>query len=230
MECVAKEGCTGKEKIVTDVPQNPESMGSAQPAGGAVPPFQPVAPAYQPVNAPGQTFPTLTPPPVQQGGNKAVKIILIVVGVFVVLILLVVGAVGYIGYRMAHSLHQAANGAMTVDTPGGVVSMNDSVKFTAADLGVDIYPGATQDRGSMRMTLPSGPVVAANYLTSDSVSQVVAFYKDKLGSGATSMQFGSTAMLTKTDGGHDSVTITITQKSGHDDGKTQIHIQHTAKN
>jgi hypothetical protein len=217
---------------VAEVPENPGSVGSPQPPSGSVPPFQPVVPPYQSVNAPGQTFPTLTPPPPPvQKSNTALKVILIVVGIFVFLVLLVVGVVGYIGYRAVHAIHKAANGAITMNTPGGTVSMNDNETFTASDLGVAIYPGAAPGKGSMRMTLPTGPVVAANYVTGDSVAQVVAFYKEKLGGGATSMEFGSTAMLTKTTGDHDSITITVSAKSSGDDaGKTQIHIQHTVKN
>jgi len=124
--------------------------------------------------------------------------------------------------RMNHSTGEAI-----INTPSGSFSANPTKKFTADELGVDIYPGANQSKDGMRMTLPTGSMMAASYITSDSKDQVIAFYKDKLGSQATTMETGDGALLSVKKSNQDSVMITITQKEGQHDGKTQIHIVHT---
>lgn len=208
-----------KEKIVAENPEganSPESQASPQAAKQ-----QPPVVVYNPVPTP--------PAPPPTGGSNALKIILIVVAVFVVLILLVVGAIGYVGWRVSRSIHvNQSTGETTITTPGGTISGGDSMHFTPSELGADIYPGAQPAKGGMRMSLPTGPVVAANYLTSDSKDQVIAFYKGKLGSDATTMDVGTGAIMTVNRGKNESVTITITQRPGESDGKTQIHIMHTS--
>jgi hypothetical protein len=164
------------------------------------------------------------PPP----ASNTLKIILIVVAVFVVLAILAVGAIGFFAWRISRAVHvNQTTGETTITTPGGTFSANTTEKFTAADLGIDVYPGAQPAKGGMRMTLPTGPVIAANYLTSDSKDQVVAFYKSKLGGQATSMEFGSNAIMTLKKSNQEQVTVTIAQQAGQFDGKTQIHIMHT---
>lgn len=195
---------------------SPESQASPQATSQ-----QPPVVIYNPVPTPP------APPPT----SNALKIILIVVAVFVVLAILVVGAIGYIGWRVSRSIHvNPTTGETTITTPGGTMSANTSEKFTASDLGTDIYPGAQPAKGGMRMTLPTGLVVAANFLTSDPQDQVVAFYKSKLGSQATSMEFGGNAIVTLKKGNQEQVTVTIAQQANQFDGKTQIHIMHTTNN
>jgi len=197
------------------VPENPAGEGSPQATQ------QPPVVVYNPIPQPPPP-----PPP-----NNTLKIILIVVAVIVVIGILVLGAIGYMGYRIAHSLHvNPATGETTITTPAGTISANDHENFTAADLGVDLYPGAEPGKGSMRMTMPTGPVVSASYLTSDSKDKVAAFYKDKLGSQATSMDFGGSSMVTLKKGDREQITVTIVQQAGQFDGKTQIHIMHTTVN
>jgi len=143
----------------------------------------------------------------------------------------VLGAIGYMGYRIARSMHvNPATGETTITTPAGTISANDRENFTAADLGVDLYPGAEPGKGSMRMTMPTGPVVSASYLTTDAKDKVAAFYKDKLGSQATSMDFGGSSMVTLKKGDREQITVTLVQQAGQFDGKTQIHIMHTTVN
>jgi len=213
---------------MAEVPENPGSQGSPEP-----PPFQPVAAQYQPVPAPN---PGAAPGPVspfpatpQKSGGGALKIILIVVGVVVLLLLLVVGVVGYGIYRIAHGVHVGKDGAVSVTTPGGgTFSSNSSEKFTSAELGTDIYPGAVPNKvGNMRMSMPSGSVVSASYLTTDSKDQVVAFYKGRFGDQATSMDMGESSIITLKKGNKEQITVTVAQEASRYDGKTQIHIMHT---
>jgi hypothetical protein len=204
---------------VTESPDNPPSGAPQAPA------FQPVTSTYQAPGAPVQ--PVVAPPP---GKSNTLKIVLILLGVFAVLVVIAVSAIGYTAWRVSRAIHLDKNGGMSVTTKNGTISSNPTDKFTAADLGVDPYPGAEVAKGGMRMTLPTGPVVAANFLTSDSKDKVIAFYKDKLGSGTTTMDVGTGAILQRTKGDQDAVTVTILQKDNQNDGKTQIHIMHTTNN
>lgn len=210
---------------MADSPQNPGSQGPPAP-----PPFQPVASQYQPV-APvpvyGAPPPAAMPP--RSGGSSAVKIVLIIVGVFVFLGVLVVAVIGYGVYKVRKAIHvDGSTGAATLSVPGMSMNADPAMKFTASELGTEIYPGAEPKKsGSMRMSIAGSSVVSAAFLTSDPVDKVVAFYKDKLGSNATSMEFGGTSILTSKIGDREQVSVTIVQHAGQQDGKTQIQIQHT---
>jgi hypothetical protein len=223
--------------IVTELPENPGNEASAGQHDGvsSTPAFQPVAtsaePSFQPVATPHQA----TGSPVQAAAvppakSNTLKIVLIIVGIFAFLVLLVVGVVGYGVWRVSRAIHMDKNGGMTVSTKNGTISSSPADKFTADELGTDVYPGAQVAKGGMRMTLPTGPVVAANFLTTDSKDKVVAFYKDKLGSGTTTMDIGTGAILQHTKSKQDAVTVTIMQTANQYDGKTQIHIMHTTDN
>ena len=213
---------------MAELPENPGFPGPPQPpAASAAPPFQPVAPAYQPMSTPGFSGSgTPLPPAPAKGGSSALKIILIIVGVLVFLVVLAVGVVGYIGYRIAHTMHVDKNGAVSITTPGGVITSNSDIKFTPDELGTDIYPGAVPAKsGNLRMNLPSGSMISATYLTPDSKDKVMDFYKTRFGSQATSMDFGGTSILSMKKSDHDVISITLMDRNG----KTQIQISHTTQ-
>jgi hypothetical protein len=168
--------------------------------------------------------------PVQSGGGSGLKIVLIIVAVFVGLGMLAAGAFGFFVWRVAHTFHVSNNGGHVVlNTPQGKISANNAENFTASDLGTDIYPGAQPGPGGMHMSVPTGSMVSAVYLTSDSKDQVVAFYKSRFGSDAASFDTVNSAVLTLKKGENESVVVTITSGSSESDGKTQIHILHTTK-
>lgn len=180
-------------------------------------PVAAVAPApVQPVAAPAKS------------GSSALKIVLIVVAIIVGLGVIAAGAFGYVVYRVAHSIKAAANsGQISLPTPGGTFSANTSSTFTAADLGTDIYPGAEPGKGSLRMTLPTGSMVTAVYVTSDSKDQVIAFYKSKAAGETSVIDTPAGAMVTVNKSDQDSVLVTISSSPSEYDGKTMIHIVHT---
>jgi hypothetical protein len=224
-------GRTSKETIMAETPVNPGNQVSPEPQTAApAATYQPVAPAFQPVAAPTQTFGSTqqTVAPVKQGGSGALKIILIILGVFVVLIMLVVGVVGYGVWKVAHSVRvNSSNGAVSLNGSGLSMNSAPGMTFTAEELGTEIYPGATPAKnGNMRMSIAGNSVVTAVFVTSDPTAKVVDFYKGKLGSDATSMDFGGTALLTVKKGDKEQVTVTVTQQ-GNQSGGTRIQIQHT---
>jgi zinc-ribbon domain len=219
--CIPAQNCTDKEIIVAsfcskcgaELSPNTQfcaACGASVAAAAAV-----VAP----------TQPLAAPP--QSGGN-ALKIILIIVAVFVGLGILGAGAFGFFVWRVAHAVHVSGSGGqMTLHTPGGNFSANTTESYSAADLGTDIYPGATTGKGSMRMTLPTGSMVTAVYVTSDSKDQVLSFYKTRFGSQASVFDSPDGTVLTLNKGEQESVVVTITKGSSDNEGKTQIAIVHT---
>ncbi len=164
-----------------------------------------------------------TPVPAPKSGG-ALKIILIVLGVIALVVVLTVGAFVYIGYRVMHSISHSADGK-TVSVLGTTMTPTDSASLTAQDLGTEIYPGSAPTKEGSKMSLPNASVVSGTYLTSDPVSKVEAFYKDKLGSGATDFNMGGTALLTKKISDKETISVTTTSKDPN--SKTKIVIQHT---
>ncbi len=78
------------------------------------------------------------------------------------------------------------------------------------------------------MTLPTGSMVTAVYVTSDSKDQVLSFYKTRFGSQASVFDSPDGTVLTLNKGQQESVVVTITKGSSEYEGKTQIAIVHTA--
>jgi hypothetical protein len=167
--------------------------------------------------------PVPAPVPAKSGG--ALKIILIILGIFAAIVILVVGLLAYGCYHVAQTMKHSADGK-TVSVLGTTVTTSDSSSLTAADLGTDIYPGASPTQGGSKMDIASASIVTGVYLTSDPVSKVEAFYKDKFGGGVSDFSFGGTAVITHKVSDKDTVTVTLTDK-GAGDGKTRITIQHT---
>jgi hypothetical protein len=205
-----------------------------------VAPAQPVAApaqpaAYTPVAAsaqPAASAPQFAPP--SKSGPSALKIILIIVLVLVGLGILGAGAFGFMVWRIAHSIHVsgtgANNGQVYVNVPGTSITANTEETFTAADLGTDIYPGATSGKGSMRMNIAGTSMVSAVFVTPDPKDQVVSFYKNRFGTDASVFDSASSAMISVQKGKQESVMVTVTVSPEQYDGKTQIHITHTTKN
>jgi len=185
--------------------------------------------SFQPVPAPGSFQPV--PPPVgappPKSGSSALKIILIILAVFVGIGIICAGIVGYGIYRIAHSVHKDANGNISVNTPKGTITANSSDTFNESDLGIEIYPGATQGKGGLRMTIAGKSMVTANFLTPDSPDKVIAFYKDKAGPNAQTMTTGAGGMITMQNGSS-SVTVTVSQSASENNGETQITIVNTS--
>ena len=115
----------------------PDSPVNQAPQVNPAPPYAP-----QPVGA---------PPP--KSGPSVLKVVLIVVAVFVGLGLIGAGVVGYGIYRVARAVHTSPDGQVSINTPGGGFSANTTQSVSESDLGVAIYPGATQGKGSLHMNI-----------------------------------------------------------------------------
>jgi hypothetical protein len=179
-------------------------------------PAQPQVPPAQPVYA---------PPPKQ--GSSALKIVLIIVGIFVGIGILGAAVVGYSIYRVAHAIRASSNGQVSINVPGSGFSANTAQSVNPSDLGIAVYPGATQGKGGLHMTIAGKSMVSATFLTSDSTDQVIAFYKDKVGPNGQVITTGNGGVISMTSGS-DSISITVSQNPNTNGGKTQFIIIHTS--
>lgn len=162
--------------------------------------------------------------------SSAVKIILIVVGVFVGLGILVTCILTFTFWRVTRGIHVNNHGdKVTVETPAGTISTDQSESYSTDELGVEVYPGATSGHGSMKMNLGEGSMVTGVFTTSDSKEKVLDFYKGKYGNAVATIDTPEAAILTLKKSDTDSVMITISSKSSENDGRTQIAIVHTKK-
>jgi hypothetical protein len=195
------------------------------PVGAAVGPVSaapalntPVASAYaQPVAPPAKS------------GSSALKVVLIIVAVFVGLGILSVCAVGFGIWRVSKAVHVSSNGGVTVNTPTGTLTAGNAGSVSASDLGVDIYPGATQQQGAVKVSTPNRTAITAAYTTSDPLDKVVDFYKGKLGPSASVFQSDKSAVLSETsDDKKSSVMVTIGTEGNN--GQTKIAILHSTGN
>lgn len=229
------------------------AMGAAPPAAtgaGATPPaWTPVVtPQGGPSASPGWT--TTPAPvyaqPVQPRSGGAVKVILIIVGVFVGLGILSAALVMFGLWRVSRHVHMSndggvkistpqgtlsassgENGTVKITTPGGTLMTGNAAKVSAADLGIDIYPGATRHEGGMQITTPKGSTVSAVFSTDDSLDKVVGFYKDKMGQGISVYQNDQGAVLSMNSADNkSSIVVTISTSPTATDGHTKIAIMH----
>jgi hypothetical protein len=202
-------------------PPNPVYPANAQPGYEQiiVPPLPPQQSAGYPP-APSQMYAQPLPP---KSSNSALKIILVVVGILVIFGVLAAAVIGFGAYKLSKAVHRSSNGDVSFSTPGGTISTGNSASISSADLGLPAYPGAKRSTGGMRMKTPNGSLITATFTTSDSASQVVDFYKGKMGDDATSMETGSGTMLSSGQNSHDKKVVTISDQGG----VTKIAIVHT---
>jgi hypothetical protein len=148
----------------------------------------------------------------QKKGTSTLKIVLIIVGIIVGLGIIAVGAAGVAFYKFAKSANMTTS----------------SQPATAADLSVPTYPGSLQGK-SLRMTMMGNDMITANFLTSDSKDQVIAFYRNSLGPGAADITSFNAESLKLEKSAGESVMVTVSDQLGGIGGKTQITIVHITK-
>ena len=174
---------------------------------------------------PNPPYPNVPPPPTTSG-NTVLKVVLIVVGVLFLLSVIIAGVIGFGVYRLAKSAHKDSSGNVSISTPGGTITAGQNANVSAADLGIDIYPGATTSEGSMNMKTPNGSMVTAVYLSPDPSDKIVAFYKEKLGDQASIVQTSNGTVLSAGDKDRNNVVITITSQ-GNSSKIAIVHVTNT---
>jgi zinc-ribbon domain len=214
--------CTRCGASVPEGTQFCTACGTPVGANPAPPPQPAASPAWTPVAvAPAQQ-------PVQQRSGGAVKVILIVVGAFVGLGILCVALFMFGLWRVSRAVHVSNDGSVKISTPQGTLSAGSSTRVSAADLGIDIYPGAARREGGMQITTAKGSTVSAIFSTDDPMDKVVSFYKDKMGQGISVFENEQGAILTMNGAdSKSSVVVTISTDTNAADGHTKIAIMHT---
>lgn len=196
----------------------------------AIPPTAPMQAAPPPAAYGQQYAPTAAGYPPPQKSSSALKIVLIVIAVVVGLGILGGAAMTFIAYRAVKTVSVNADGkGVSVTVPGGGTFTAGDSTASDADLGVPAYPGATREKGGMNMDSGGASMVMAHFSTSDSMSQVVDFYKGKLGDSAVAVSTGEGTVLNSGGSDTDRIMVTIAPGSGDDAGKTTIVIMHTKK-
>jgi hypothetical protein len=175
---------------------------------------------------PNPTYQYVPPPPPASSSNTVLKIVLIVIGVFVLLGVIVAGVIGFGVYKVSKSMHKDSNGNVSISTPNGTITTGQSVNVSAADLGVDPYPGAVSGEGSMNMKTPNGSMVTAVYTSTDASDKIVAFYKEKLGDQASIVQSRNGTVLSAGEKDKNNIVITITPEGS----SSKIAIIHVTQN
>ncbi len=195
------------------------------------------APVGAGVVTPQPPFPTAPPPPPYgqpgayppRSSDGALKVVLIVVAVVVGLGALVAGGFWYFAWRVARTATSDNKGGVTLSVPGGGTFSAGESAPSEADLGVPVYPGAATEKGGVTMNAASASMVIATLTTSDPASQVVDFYKSKMGNGAVVASSGDGTVLSAGASDSDRIMVTVGEGSGDDSGKTTIVIMHTKK-
>jgi len=172
-------------------------------------------------------YPAAAPP---KNSSPVLKIVLIVIAVVVALGVLGAGALGFMAWRVSKAIHASADGnGATVSVPGvGTVRAGNSTA-TEAELGVPVYPGAVEKAGGVNVDSPTASMVSAQFSTNDPVSQVVDFYKSKLGDKTVAVSTGDGTVLNSGESDSDRVMVTVGPSSGDSGGKTTFVVMHTKK-
>ena len=96
---------------------------------------------------------------------------------------------------------------------------------SAADLGVDIYPGARAQSGTDRVDAPDRTAVSAAFVTDDAMDKVVEFYRTRMIGQAAIYANGDAMVISISPNAQESIVVTIAPaQSG---GKTGISISRT---
>ncbi len=181
--------------------------------------------------APAGTTPAgqvaLAPAPVTAPSTGTVKVVLIIIGVIVGLGMLTAVAVMFGLWRISRSVHVDRAGGMTITTPAGKFSSGrtSTAHLSESEVGAPIYPGAVAEEGGFKLGGDSGTMATYVFKTSDSVQQVLAFYRDRFGPKTSVIETPQGGIVTAAKNDDEGVMVTV-GRDEHED-KTSIAITHT---
>jgi hypothetical protein len=165
--------------------------------------------------------------PAKSSGG-ALRVTLIVVAIVAGVGILGAVGLGVGAWRISKSVtasNKSNDALFSIPGLGSISTGSDA----PAQLGVPVYPGAVQQKGALSVGLSAAAVAEAHFTTSDSVSQVAAFYESNM-PGAILAQTGGATVLNAGPSATARVTVTITAGSGSNAGQTMITIVNAAKN
>jgi hypothetical protein len=159
--------------------------------------------------------------------------VLAVVGILVLVGVIGMVTLGYLAYKAKQKLTGVVETAKTMTSRRGTPEISlekggeGSEAATAATAEVPPYPGSTATEGGGELSFGGqGGISSQEYETSDTVEQVVAFYRDKLGSKIRVQESEGNAMFTLTSK-KGLTTVTITRDPEAE--KTKITIARIGK-
>jgi hypothetical protein len=172
-------------------------------------------------------------PPAAKVGSPVLKIVLIVVAVLVFLGVIGIGTCVYGVYKVKQKFGGVVESARTPSGERGTPEVHlekggaGSEAEAAATVDVPPYPDATATEGGGQFSFGGKAGISSQeYETSDSVEQVLAFYKEKFGSKIHIQESEGKAIFTlATKGALNTVTIT----RDADAEKTKITIARIGK-
>jgi hypothetical protein len=169
----------------------------------------------------------LAPAPVTAPSSGTLKIVLIIVGAIICLGMLTAFAVMFGLWRISRSVHVDRAGGMTITTPAGKFSSGrtSAAHLTESEVGAPIYPGAVAEEGGFKLGADSGTMATYVFKTSDSVPQVLAFYRDKFGPKTSVIETPQGGVVTAAKNDNEGVMVTVGRDEKED--KTSIAITHT---
>ena len=165
--------------------------------------------------------------PAAAPSSGALKVVLIIIGAVVCLGMLSAVAVMFGLWRISKSVHVDRSGGVTISTPAGKISTGRTspAHLTESEVGAPIYPGAIAEEGGFKLGAESGSMATYVFKTSDSVSQVLAFYRDKFGPKTGVIETPQGGIVTAAKNDNEGIMVTIGRDESED--KTSIAITHT---
>jgi len=128
------------------------------------------------------------------------------------------------GLGLAFGLWRLATRHSGIDAPPSAQTQSRKGSVSAAGLGVDLYPGATEQQRGTRKTR-NGSAISATLTTPDSLERVIDFYETRLGTASIVFHNQTSAVLElNSDDKKNSVMVTISAETG---GRTKIGILHS---
>jgi len=197
----------------------------------------PVPPAPEPVReraVEAPTTPAAAGPPAAKPSSPLLKIILIVVLAIVFAMIASIGACVYIGYRAKRAVDEAikteeSGKSVEIQTPGGVIKMGETTGKTPTEIGgVPVYPGAKAlEAGAQFSFGDKFQIGGQEFVTDDSVDQVVAFYKERYGTELMMVEADDHHRLTISTGNkQERHVVTIDVSTDSETSKTKIVMSH----
>jgi hypothetical protein len=176
--------------------------------------------------APAGQVPLAPAPAVTASSSGTLKVVLIIVGAIVCLGMLAAFAVMFGLWRISKSVHVDRAGGMTITTPAGKFSSGrtSTAHLSESEVGAPIYPGAIAEEGGFKLGGDSGTMATYVFKTSDSVQQVLAFYRDKFGPKTSVVETPKGGIVTAAKNDNEGVMVTVGRDDNED--KTSITITH----
>jgi hypothetical protein len=138
-------------------------------------------------------------------------------GLFVIVLLL------FLGYRVLPTL--MGGGPLTANgtTPRSSTHFSSGVA-TAAELGVDVYPGAQPSSAADRRDSTGSTVVSQSFVSNDRMDLVINFYKARMVGQASIYASGNGVVVSISTNSQDLIQVAIAPGPG---AQTRIVITHT---